>query len=277
MTRQEQRKLREIIAENRAYYRRQLQGTEPCRWDCCVLTASTTRQARGYELEIAHRQRAGWLPPEPRYLVVPDLGGRRIGSAGAACYALRRVMQHWAEQGTSLWEEARILLINSGGDSKRMPHCSVFGKVFANLPFRLFHGGPQSTVFDELMVPKYRRITEYLKKRFGITVNVLDCDGQIYELVPGWLACGINCMFPIESAHTDPLYLREKYGHQLLLIGGVDKKALICGKDAIDREIERLAPLVEDGGYIPTVDHRVPPDVSFENYCYYLEKKKEIL
>lgn len=142
-----------------------------------------------------------------------------------------------------------------------------------------FNHGPliSPKLFDELMVPRYRRITEYLKKRFGITVNVLDCDGQVYKLVSGWLACGINCMFPIESAHTDPLYLREKYGHQLLLIGGVDKKALISGKDAIDREIERLAPLVEDGGYIPTVDHRVPPDVSFENYCYYLEKKKKIL
>ena len=41
--------------------------------------------------------------------------------------------------------------------------------------------------------------------------------------------------------------------------------------------MERLHPLVEHGGYIPCVDHRVPPDVSFENYCYYVEKKKDIL
>ena len=132
-------------------------------------------------------------------------------------------------------------------------------------------------LFNELMVPKYKRITDYLKENFSIEVNILDCDGKIYELVPGWLRGGINCMFPIEAAHTDPLLLREKYGHQVLLMGGVDKKALINGKDAIDRELERLTPLVEDGGYIPTVDHRVPPDVSFENYCYYLEKKKKIL
>lgn len=29
--------------------------------------------------------------------------------------------------------------------------------------------------------------------------------------------------------------------------------------------------------YIPTVDHRVPPDVTLENYLYDLERKKVIL
>ncbi len=131
-------------------------------------------------------------------------------------------------------------------------------------------------LFGELMVPRYRRITDEFKK-YGIDVNVLDCDGNIYELVPGWLEGGINCMFPIEAAHTDPVKLREIYGDRALLMGGVNKRELAGGKDAIDRELEKLAPLVEHGGYIPTVDHRVPPDVSFENYCYYLEKKKETL
>ena len=142
-----------------------------------------------------------------------------------------------------------------------------------------YNRGPliSPALFEELMVPRYQRITDFLNQRYGITVNVLDCDGCIYELVPGWLKGGINCMFPIEAAHTDPLVLRQRYGHQILLIGGVNKLALIAGKEAIDRELDRLAPLVEDGGYIPTVDHRVPPDVSFENYCYYLEKKKKIL
>jgi len=141
-----------------------------------------------------------------------------------------------------------------------------------------FNKGPliSPRLFEELMVPRYKRITDALKK-YGIDVNILDCDGCIYELVPGWLKAGINCMFPIEAAHTDPLKLREKYGNDLLLMGGVNKVELIKGKDAIDRELERIQPLIEQGGYIPTVDHRVPSDVSFENYLYYIEKKKEIL
>ena len=126
------------------------------------------------------------------------------------------------------------------------------------------------------MVPRYKEITAALA-RYGIDTNLLDCDGNIYELVPGWLEAGINVMFPIEALHTSPFKLREKYGEQVLLIGGINKMELAKDKDAIDRELEMLAPLVKQGGYIPTVDHRVPADVSFENYGYYLDKKKEIL
>lgn len=131
-------------------------------------------------------------------------------------------------------------------------------------------------VFEGLMVPRYKRITDALKKH-NVDVNILDCDGRIYELVPRWLKSGINCMFPIESAHTDPLRLRAEFGGKVLLFGGVNKVALISGRDNIDRELERLHPLVEQGGYIPCVDHRVPPDVTFENYLYYLDRKKEML
>ncbi len=141
-----------------------------------------------------------------------------------------------------------------------------------------FNHGPlcSPALFEELMVPRYKRITDVLKK-YGITTNVLDCDGCIYKLVPGWLKSGINCMFPIEAAWTDPIKLREEYGQNVLLIGGVNKLALIKGKDEIDREIEHLQPLIEKGGFIPTVDHRVPPDVTYENYLYYIEQKKKVL
>jgi hypothetical protein len=130
--------------------------------------------------------------------------------------------------------------------------------------------------FKQMMVPRYKRITRELKKH-GIDVNVLDCDGQIYALAPLWLEAGINCMFPLEAAHTDPLKIRETFGESMPLIGGVNKIELAKGKDAIDRELERLHPMVQQGGFIPTVDHRCPPDVSWDNYCYYVEKKKEIL
>jgi uroporphyrinogen decarboxylase len=58
-------------------------------------------------------------------------------------------------------------------------------------------------------------------------------------------------------------------------MGGVDKLALIAGEKAIDRELARLAPLLEDGGFVPLVDHRCPPEVSYGIYGYYLKKKRE--
>ncbi|MGQ9597205.1 MAG: uroporphyrinogen decarboxylase family protein, partial [Thermoproteota archaeon] len=97
------------------------------------------------------------------------------------------------------------------------------------------------------------------------------------ELVPGWLEGGINCMFPIEANFTSPISLREKYGKKVLLIGGVNKLALIEGPKAIDKELENLSQLVREGGYIPMVDHRVPPDVSLKNYVHYLKAKRKII
>jgi uroporphyrinogen decarboxylase len=41
--------------------------------------------------------------------------------------------------------------------------------------------------------------------------------------------------------------------------------------------LKSFVPLIEEGGFIPTVDHTVPPDVSLENFKYYIEKKKQLL
>lgn len=141
-----------------------------------------------------------------------------------------------------------------------------------------FNKGPliSPELFEEFMVPKYKKITGLLEK-YGIDIHYLDSDGRIDELVPLWLEGGINCMFPIESAHTPPERIREKFGKDVLMMGGIDKRALMESKDAIDKELERLVPLMEEGGYIPHIDHRVPADVSFENFMYYTEKKREMI
>jgi len=140
-----------------------------------------------------------------------------------------------------------------------------------------FNHGPilPPKYFAEWMVPRLKRITGLLADH-GCDVVYVDCDGNINELVPLWLEAGVNCMFPLEvQSGTDPIKLREKYGRRVLLMGGVDKTRLIAGKDEIKKEILRLKPLVEEGGYIPHVDHRVPPDVTYENYLYYLKVKRE--
>ena len=136
--------------------------------------------------------------------------------------------------------------------------------------------GPLISVkfFEEFMVPRYRKVTSLLAE-YGVDVNILDCDGRITELVPGWLDSGINCMFPIEVAHTNVYDLRERFGKKVLLVGAVNKLSLMREKDDIDRELQRLDPLLRQGGYIPTVDHRVPPEVSFQNYLYYLKRKRQ--
>jgi len=142
-----------------------------------------------------------------------------------------------------------------------------------------YKGGPliSPRMFAQWMVPRYQRITDLLH-RHGVDVCYVDCDGNINQLVGLWLEGGINCMFPLEiRGGSDPYPMREQYGRQVLLMGGVDKTQLMGDREMIRREVARIKPLVEEGGYIPHVDHRVPPDVSFENYLYYLEVKRDEL
>lgn len=142
-----------------------------------------------------------------------------------------------------------------------------------------YRAGPllSPRVFRDVLVPHYKRITQTLRK-YGVDVVVLDCDGEITHLMPMWLEAGVNCMFPIEVGvwGADPVAFRQQYGRDLLMIGGVSKRLLAGDQDGILREVERLAPLVEEGGYIPTPDHRVPPDVPLENYLYYLRQARRV-
>ena len=75
----------------------------------------------------------------------------------------------------------------------------------------------------------------------------------------------------------DVVELRKRYGKNLLMTGGIDKRAISAGGAAIDAELERKLPLAHEGGYVPTCDHSMPPDIPYASFCYYWEKKRELL
>jgi hypothetical protein len=131
--------------------------------------------------------------------------------------------------------------------------------------------------FRKLIQPGYRRVMD-AARRHGCALSHVDCDGNPHDLVPNWLEEGVNVMFPLEvQAGVDPMAWRREFGKELRFRGGIAKDPLVQGGAAIDRELQRVRPLVEDGGYVPHLDHLVPPTVSYANYCEYLEKKRKFL
>ena len=63
----------------------------------------------------------------------------------------------------------------------------------------------------------------------------------------------------------------------LRILGGIDKREIAKGPKAIDRELElRLPAMFRSGGYIPTLDHHVHPEISYANFKYYLRRCREI-
>ena len=119
-------------------------------WDLCILTASNERQAEAYRVQLEVRRRAGLLPAGTEFRVIADPpashggSGLRIGSGGATL----RVLSLLAQEQLA---DRRILMLHSGGDSQRLPHCSAMGKLFARVPHELPDGRP-SSLFDEFLV-----------------------------------------------------------------------------------------------------------------------------
>ncbi|MBD3182686.1 hypothetical protein GF312_10360 [Candidatus Poribacteria bacterium] len=132
-------------------------------------------------------------------------------------------------------------------------------------------------LYRKMALKHYRAITDLLRQ-YGVDLVLLDSDGNIDELIPIWLDGGINCIWPFEiAADMDPVSVRKKYGKDLAIIGAIDKRALAKDKKAVYEELMSKVPyLIETGGFIPTCDHAVPPDVPFENYQYYLDLIHEV-
>ncbi|MCX6873279.1 MAG: hypothetical protein NTW21_05645 [Verrucomicrobia bacterium] len=75
-----------------------------------------------------------------------------------------------------------------------------------------------------------------------------------------------NVMNFEKGVHT----LKWEFGYpQLQMLGGVPKGEISRGKAAIDNFLGPVAEVLKTGGYVPFVDHLVPPDVDWDNLKYY--------
>ena len=163
-------------------------------------------------------------------------------------------------------------------------YLAVFARVVEVVHIDVIHiwedlCGRQGPLFsprhwDEFMAPNYRRIRDFAS-RHGIAILSVDTDGDPAAIIPNMMAAGVNYLWPFEvAAGCDVREIRQRYP-SLGMMGGIDKRALAIGPEAIDRELERVAPVIEAGRYIPALDHLVPDDVSWRNYCYYAEELRK--
>jgi len=119
------------------------------------------------------------------------------------------------------------------------------------------------------LMPAYERWVSEVKAS-GCPIVDMDSDGMIEELIPLWIAAGINCCDPIEvAAGNDIVQYRRRFGRKMAYKGGVDKRAIAKGGDAMRAEVMRVAPVIKDGGYVPGCDHGVPPDISWPDFVEY--------
>ncbi len=138
--------LQESYHDSWVDYERTLYKKRMIKWDYIILTASNEEQAEAYREQINFRLENGFLPKETHYAVLPDPDGKRVGSGGATFNVMRYIKNH-----AGGFNKKRVLVIHSGGDSKRVPQYSACGKLFSPVP-RQLPDGRRSTLFDEFII-----------------------------------------------------------------------------------------------------------------------------
>lgn len=190
-------------------YQRVLNSRSATRWDYIVLTASNEQQAESFRAQLAERRSAGFLPSGTKFLVVPDPEGKRVGSGGATLNVLKAIAE---EQGSADFSHLRILVIHSGGDSKRVPQYSALGKLFSSVPHEL-PNGRASTLFDEFMIIMSSVASRIREGMLLLSGDVLLLFNPLQIDFSGEGAAAISFKEPVEIGKNHGVYLRSESGY----------------------------------------------------------------
>lgn len=120
--------------------------------------------------------------------------------------------------------------------------------------------------YQQLMTNARRR---QLDPRRPLRMHV-GSDGFFDPVIDLYCQAGMHYLSPFEVAAGSDVVRTGWAYPELLLSGGIDKRALAGSRDEIDRMVDRILPALHArGGYIPTCDHGVPEEVPLENYLHY--------
>ena len=136
--------------------------------------------------------------------------------------------------------------------------------------------GPRQ--IKKFVKPYFSSVWELVSSR-GTKIFDMDSDGNIDKVLDAFLECGLNSFHPFEpAAGMDIVEVRKKYGHKIIMRGGIDKHVLRQSKEDIRGELEyKMQPLMQEGGIAFGLDHRIPNGTPLENYRYYVEAGRDIL
>lgn len=158
----------------------------------------------------------------------------------------------------------------------------ILGKVEVDLVLinedMAFKGGPLLSLdsFKELLMPRYKKLTDFLKK-YNIRNIFVDSDGDMTSMIPQLLESGVNGLLPFEVTGSMDLVKIRKDFPELRIAGGINKMKLFDTKDEIDKELEKIPFMLKQGGYIPFIDHSVPPLISWDNFVYYRHRLNDMI
>lgn len=193
-------------------YQRSLRKQSYITWDYVILTASNEEQALAYRQQIDDRLAMGQLPESTTYMVLSDPDGKRVGSGGATFNVLKYIAGQDGDDRENHFIGKRILVIHSGGDSKRVPQYSACGKLFSPVP-RALPDGRSSTLFDEFIIAMTSLAGRFpdgmvvLSGDVLLLFNPLQIDLQYHG------AAAISMKEPVQIGQNHGVFLNDGHDH----------------------------------------------------------------
>lgn len=110
-------------------------------------------------------------------------------------------------------------------------------------------------IFRRVFLPRYRRVAEQITKPW-----IFHSDGNLLPILDDLLSLGMDGLHPIEPAAMDIAFLKQRYGGQVCLVGGIDLDLLSRGTPAQVADCTRavLAAAAPGGGYIAGSSNSIP-------------------
>ena len=109
--------LSENYEEEMNNYQEIVSGKKQIGWDWIIITASNEEQKKSYLEQIEYRKKINFFPRDLKIDVIADPNGERVGSGGATINVLKTLSEMDPD-----FLNKKIMLIHSGGDSKRYQH-----------------------------------------------------------------------------------------------------------------------------------------------------------
>jgi len=125
------------------------------------------------------------------------------------------------------------------------------------------------------MFPFVKQVADLVHSK-GLPL-VMHSDGNLIQVLPDLIACGVDALHPVEPKAMDISELKAAFGNRLAFLGNVDVDLLAAGSpERIRAQVKRLVHSVApSGGFAVGSGNSVPDYVPIENYRALVEASLE--
>ncbi len=125
-------------------------------------------------------------------------------------------------------------------------------------------------LYRDLYKPFHRRINQWVHENTDWKTFFHSC-GSIAAFLDDFIEAGVDIINPVQTsaADMDPVFLKEKYGKDIVFWGGgVDTQKVLPfykPEDIREQVKERIEVFGRDGGFVFNTIHNIQPNIPVEN------------